>query len=88
MYTVATLWEMKQTSHHIERCVQPRPEERQLTLVTPPDLDQGGVIDRSAGDRVQFGSRLVLKFDLVRPSRPSWSVDDVQARIATSSFRW
>ncbi len=40
VYTVATLWEMKQTSHHIERCVHPRPEERKLTLVTPPSIDK------------------------------------------------
>jgi hypothetical protein len=40
VYTVATLWEMKQTLHHIERCVHPRPEERKLTLVTPPSIDK------------------------------------------------
>ena len=34
VYTVATLWEVKQTSHHFERCV-PACEGRKLTLVTP-----------------------------------------------------
>ena len=35
VYTVATLWEIKQTSHHFERLEAPSCE-RHLTLVTPP----------------------------------------------------
>jgi hypothetical protein len=35
VYTVATLWEVKQTSHHFERCLR-MPGERTLTLVSPP----------------------------------------------------
>jgi hypothetical protein len=34
VYTVATVWEAKQTSHHFERCV-PHGDERKLTLVSP-----------------------------------------------------
>lgn len=34
VYTIATLWEVRQTSHHFERVAAP-PCERHLTLVTP-----------------------------------------------------
>jgi hypothetical protein len=35
VYTVATLWEVKQTAHHFERCVS-RGDARKLTLVASP----------------------------------------------------
>jgi hypothetical protein len=34
VYTVATWWEVKQTSHHFERCAG-KPNARRLTLVNP-----------------------------------------------------
>src|SRR5262245_1108076 len=45
VYTAATLWEVKQTTHHFERCVDKR-SARRLTLVTTdteppvPDITQ------------------------------------------------
>ncbi|MGH9386970.1 MAG: hypothetical protein ACRD2N_22100 [Vicinamibacterales bacterium] len=43
VYTLATLWEVKQTAHHFERGILQRPRERTLTLVarrrTPSTVD-------------------------------------------------